>query len=197
MLYHELQEFHQDTNKEIVSLLGDVAASGGYYVAAASQRIVAHPTTVTGSIGVLMPLVGIEGLLDKVGVKVQPIKSGPMKDVGAMSREMTPEERAMLQGIVNEYYERFVTVVHNGMKGRNVAITLEKLKGYCDGRVFTGEQAKQIGFVDEIGYFKDAVRATCDGRGSSRARRASSRITGSRACWRRSFHAPPRRGPTP
>jgi len=165
VVYHELQEFHQDTKKDIVSLLGDVAASGGYYVAAASQRIVAHPTTVTGSIGVLIPLVGIEGLLDKVGVKVRPIKSGPMKDVGAMSREMTPEERAMLQTIVNEYYERFVTVVHNGMKGRNVAITLEKLKGYCDGRVFTGEQAKQIGFVDEIGYFKDAVRAACDRAG--------------------------------
>ena len=133
-----------------------MAASGAYYVASASQRIVAHPTAVTGSIGVIMPLFGMEDLFAKIGVKSRPIKSGPMKDVGSLFRDMTPEEQQMLQGIVNDYYDRFVGIVLDGMKARGVKITREELVKYCDGSVFTGERAKEIGFVDEIGYFEDA-----------------------------------------
>jgi protease-4 len=163
VLYHELKEFHEQTGKEIVSVFGDVAASGAYYIASASQRIVAHPTAVTGSIGVIMPLIGMENLFAKIGVTARPIKSGAMKDVGSVFRDMTPEERQMLQGIVNDYYDRFVGIVLDGMKARGVKITREELVKYCDGSVFTGERAKQIGLVDEIGYFEDGVRAACDG----------------------------------
>jgi len=162
VIYHELKEFHDQTGKDIVSVFGDVAASGAYYVASASQRIVAHPTAVTGSIGVIMPLIGMEDLFAKIGIKSRPIKSGPMKDVGSLFRDMTPEEHEMLQTIVNDYYNRFVGIVLEGMKGRGVKITREELVKYCDGSVFTGERAKQIGFVDEIGYFEDGVRAACD-----------------------------------
>lgn len=162
VIYHELKEFHEQTGKEIVSVFDDVAASGAYYVASASQRIVAHPTAVTGSIGVIMPLFGMEDLFGKIGVKARPIKSGPMKDIGSVFRDMTPDERQMLQAIVNDYYDRFVGIVLDGMKARGVKITREELVKYCDGSVFTGERAKQIGFVDEIGYFEDGVRAACD-----------------------------------
>ncbi len=162
VIYHDLKEFHEQTGKDIVSLFGDVAASGAYYVASASQRIVAHPTAVTGSIGVIMPLIGMEDLFAKIGIKSRPIKSGPMKDVGSLFREMTPEEQEMLQNIVNAYYDRFVGIVLDGMKGRGVKMTREELVKYCDGSVFTGERAKEIGFVDEIGYFEDGVRAACD-----------------------------------
>jgi protease-4 len=162
VIHHELTEFHKETGKEIVSVFDDVAASGAYYIASASQRIVAHPTAVTGSIGVIMPLFGIEELFVKIGIKARPIKSGAMKDVGSLFRDMTPEERQMLQIIVNDYYDRFVGIVLDGMKARGVQMTREELVKYCDGSVFTGERAKQIGFVDEIGYFEDAVRAVCD-----------------------------------
>ncbi|MGO8703802.1 MAG: signal peptide peptidase SppA [Candidatus Brocadiia bacterium] len=162
VIYHELKEFHEQTGKDIVSIFGDVAASGAYYVASASQRIVAHPTTVTGSIGVIMPLIGMEDLFLKIGVKSRPIKSGPMKDVGSVFRDLTPEEHQMLQDIVNEYYGRFVGIVLDGMTARGVKMTREELVKYCDGSVFTGQRAKEIGFVDEIGYFEDAVRAACD-----------------------------------
>ena len=162
VIYHELKEFHEQTGKEVVSVFGDVAASGAYYVASASQRIVAHPTSVTGSIGVIMPLIGMEDLFLKIGIKARPIKSGPMKDVGSVFRDLTPDERQMLQAIVNDYYDRFVGIVLDGMTARGVKMTREELVKYCDGSVFTGERAKEIGFVDEVGYFEDAVRAACD-----------------------------------
>lgn len=159
VLYHELATFRKETGLPMVALLGDVAASGGYYVAAAAQHIIAHPTTVTGSVGVVMPLLGIQDLLKKIGVEVRPIKSGQNKDIGAMYRGMSAEERAMLQSIVDEYHERFVSVVHEGFRLRAINMTREELEKHCDGRVFTGKQAKELGFVDGIGYFKDAVRA--------------------------------------
>jgi protease IV len=162
VIYHELKEFHEQTGKEIVSVFGDMAASGAYYVASASQRIVAHPTAVVGSIGVIMPLFGVENLLGKIGVTARPIKSGAMKDVGSPFRDMAPEEQKMLQTIVNDYYDRFVGIVLDGMKARGVQMTREELVKYCDGSVFTGERAKQIGFVDEVGYFEDGVKAACD-----------------------------------
>jgi protease-4 len=161
VIYHELKQFHEQTGKEIVSVFDDVAASGAYYVASASQRIVAHPTALTGSIGVIMPLFGAEDLLVKIGVQWRPIKSGPMKDVGSPFRSMTPAGQEMLQGIVNDYYDRFVGIVLDGMKARGVQITREELLKYCDGRVFTGDRAKEIGFVDEVGYFEEGVRAAC------------------------------------
>lgn len=161
ILHHEIVTFRQETNKPVVALMGDVAASGGYYVAAASQHIVAHPTTITGSIGVIMPLIGIEDLMGKLGIKSRPIKSGEFKDIGSFSRPMRPDEQELLQAIVMEYRNRFVTVVYDGMVARGVKISREKVDEYCDGRIFTGEQALKNRLVDELGYFSDAVNVTC------------------------------------
>lgn len=159
VIRHDLIEFRKRTGKPIVALFGDVAASGGYYVATSADYIVAHPTTVTGSIGVIMPLYGIEGLLGKIGVESRTIKSGAMKDMGAMSVPLSPEARQLLQNMVNEYHSRFVDMVFDGMSHRGIKITREELLSHTDGRVFTGEQALKIGFVDKIGYFEDAVSA--------------------------------------
>ena len=159
VLYHDIVKFREETGLPVVALFGDVAASGGYYVGAAAEHIVAHPTSVTGSIGVIMPMLNVKGLLDKVGIQTTPIKSGENKDIGSAFREMTPEERAMLQEIVNEYYERFVSIVRTGFETRGVPVDEDALRKNCDGRVFTGRQAKERGFVDAIGYFEDARRA--------------------------------------
>jgi len=158
VLYRRIRDFREEREVPVVGLLGDVAASGGYYVASACDYLVAHPTTVTGSIGVIMPLVGIQQLLSKIGVEARPIKSGEMKDMGSPFRGLTEEEQKILQDIVDRFHRRFVDVVYEGMKRRGVEIGRDRLEQYCDGRVFTGEEAKTLGFVDEVGYLEDAVR---------------------------------------
>ena len=121
VLYHHIATFREATGLPVVALLGDVAASGAYYVACSSEYIVAHPTTVTGSIGVIMPLIGIENLLQKIGVEPRPIKSGEMKDIGTAYRSMTEKEKRMLQEIVDEYLERFLSVVAEGFERRGIS----------------------------------------------------------------------------
>jgi len=160
VIRHDLVEFRERTRIPVVALLGDVAASGGYYVASSADYIIAHPTTVTGSIGVVMPLFGIEGLLGKIGVEPRTIKSGPMKDMGSMSVPLSPEARRILQEMVDEYQNRFVDMVLDGMTHRGVQVTRTQLLAHTDGRVFTGEQAVQIGFADQIGYWEDALAVT-------------------------------------
>lgn len=159
VLYHHIATFREATGLPVVALLGDVAASGAYYVACSSEYIVAHPTTVTGSIGVIMPLIGIENLLQKIGVEPRPIKSGEMKDIGTAYRSMTEKEKRMLQEIVDEYLERFLSVVAEGFERRGISKPRSEIERHCDGRVFTGNVAREIGFVDEIGYFDTAVAA--------------------------------------
>jgi protease-4 len=161
IIRRELVAFRDETGLPVVALFGDVAASGGYYVATGADYIVAHPTTVTGSIGVIMPLFGATDLLRKIGLEARPIKSGEMKDAGAFYRDLTPEARAYLQNIVDEYFNRFVDLVFDGMKLRGVRITRPELLKYCDGRVLTGAQAKEIGFVDAVGYAEDAFAEVC------------------------------------
>lgn len=156
VLYDEIQRFRKKhPTIPIVAMMGDVAASGGYYLAVTADEIWAHPTTLTGSIGVIMETYNIKEGLDKLGVKSIVIKSADKKDILSMSREMTEEERALLQAIVNELYEQFLDVVLAGRKG----MTREKLLPLADGRVFTGEQAKANGLVDSIGYMEDVVAA--------------------------------------
>jgi len=157
VIRHDLVAFRDRTHLPVVALLGDVAASGGYYVASSADYIVAHPTTVTGSIGVIMPLFGIEGLLGKIGIEPRTIKSGAMKDLGSMSVPLSSEARKILQDMVDEYQNRFVDMVLDGMTHRGVKITRTQLLTHTDGRVFTGEQARQLGFVDSIGYLDDAL----------------------------------------
>ncbi|MBW7876019.1 MAG: signal peptide peptidase SppA [Candidatus Cloacimonetes bacterium] len=150
-IYQELMKLRQQ-GKKIVASMADVCASGGVYIAAAADKVVANEGTVTGSVGVIFSLANLESLLEKVGVTAISIKSGKFKDIGSMSRAMTDEERALLQNLVDSTYEQFVQAV---AKGRN--LSLEQVRPWADGSIFNGVQAKTNGLVDEIGSLQDAV----------------------------------------
>jgi protease-4 len=157
IMYQDVLRFRRDTCKPVVACMMDVAASGGYYLAMGCDRVYAHPTTVTGSIGVIMSLYNAHGLFEKIGLESNPIKSGPNKDLGNPGRPMTEEERQILQGMVNGFYEQFVQVV---VRGRG--LPEERIRALADGRVYTGLDAKKLGLVDEIGYLEDAIQAAMD-----------------------------------
>ena len=151
------QEIYSETRrtsrtKKVVASLGSVAASGGYYVASAADSIVANPGTLTGSIGVLMEFVRVEELLKKIGVEMQVIKSGEFKDIGSPNRKMTHEEKEMLLTLLEDIRNQFVTAVS---QGRNMPE--EAVLELADGRIFSGRQAKDLGLVDSLGNFRDAV----------------------------------------
>lgn len=153
IIYHEILRFKERTHLPVVGLMMSVAASGGYYIASACDVIVAHPSTLTGSIGVISIFPSVESLMSKVGVKVNVIKSGPVKDSGSPFRDMTEEEKTIFQGIIDEYYEGFLAVVARGRKGK---IPAADLRTIADGRVYTAPQALKLGLIDAVGYFDDA-----------------------------------------
>lgn len=150
-IYNEVINLRK-SGKVVVASLADIAASGGYYIASAADKIVANPGTLTGSVGVIFELVQAQELMKKIGVKIETIKSGKHKDIGSITRELTPEERQILQTLINNAYEQFVNAIATG---RN--IPKEKVLEFADGRIFTGEQAKTLGIVDEIGSRIDAI----------------------------------------
>ncbi|OIO04234.1 MAG: hypothetical protein AUJ52_15685 [Elusimicrobia bacterium CG1_02_63_36] len=151
-IYSAIQRIKRETGKPFVAQLGDVAASGGYYLAAACDKVVAHPGTLVGSIGVIFSKTNVEGLLSKIGVKSGAIKSGKMKDIGSMSRPMTEEERKLLQGLIDNAYGQFLTAVADGR-----GMSKEEVRPHADGRIFTGEQALGVHLIDRLGDFHDAV----------------------------------------
>jgi len=151
-LYQEIRRTVQV--KPVVVSMGSVAASGGYYIACAAQKIYANPGTITGSIGVILQFTNFEELLRKIGFRMEVVKSGPYKDVGNPGREMTAEEKAYLQEMVNNVHQQFVRDV---ARGRHMKV--EKVREVADGRIFTGEQAMELGLVDELGNLKDAINA--------------------------------------
>jgi protease-4 len=151
-LYEEVRRTVQ--KKPVVVSMGAVAASGGYYIAAAAQKIYANPGTITGSIGVILQFTNLEELFRKIGFRMEIVKSGPYKDVGNPGREMTPEERAYLQDLIDNVHQQFVRAVAQGRRMEE-----EKVQEVADGRIFTGEQAKELGLVDELGDLKDAINA--------------------------------------
>lgn len=153
MLHEEVLRFKAKSKKPVVALLTDVAASGGYYTAVASDHIVAYQSTITGSIGVIMQLFSLQGSLEALRMQTYAIKSGPFKDAGSPLRNLTPEERELFQKIVDQFYGQFVEVV---AKGRP-QLTKEKVKTLADGRVYTAEQAKENGLIDEIGSIYTAI----------------------------------------
>ncbi|MEP0843684.1 MAG: signal peptide peptidase SppA, partial [Phycisphaerae bacterium] len=157
VMYRELLHFRQRTGgkRPVVAVMMDVAASGGYYLACAADEIIAHPTSVTGSIGVIMLQVSLAGTLEKIGVSTDAIKSGPMKDAGSPFRRMSGEERALFQHLIDEYYERFVEVVKAGRPRLDEA-AIRKL---ADGRVYSGRQALERGLVDRVGTLRDGLAA--------------------------------------
>jgi protease-4 len=140
--------------KPVVATLGAVAASGGYYVATAADRIYANPGTLTGSIGVVMQMANIEGLLKKVGVEYVVVKAGSYKDVGNFARTMRPEERKMLQALLDDVYSQFVDAV---VEGRG--LERSEVLAFAEGRIYSGQQALALKMVDEMGGFEDAVEA--------------------------------------
>jgi protease-4 len=153
VLYHELRLFKQKKKIPIIASIMDVGASGGYYVAMGTDKIVAHPSSVTGSLGVIMLTMNTNGLLEKIGVHANAITSGPKKDMGSPFRAMTDEERAIFQSVINGFYERFLTVIKEGRRN----LTADEIRKLADGRIYSGEQAKAVGLVDSIGYLDDAI----------------------------------------
>jgi protease-4 len=152
-IHHELLLFKKEKSVPVVASFLDVSASGGYYIACASDRIVAQPTTITGSIGVIAYRVSVVDLLGKIGVKVDAVKSGPEKDMGSPFRNPTPEELAILQGLIDAMYARFLRVV---VAGRKPVLDEAAVRRLADGRVFTASQALEDHLVDRIGYIRDA-----------------------------------------
>jgi protease IV len=138
--------------KKIVASLGTVAASGGYYIASGANLIMSNRGTITGSIGVIMQFTNVEGLTKKLGLDFFNLKAGRYKDVGTPFRPMSPEDKAYLQGFIDNVYQQFVSDV-----ARNRKIPLAKLKTLAEGRIYTGEEAKQAGLVDEFGNLPDAI----------------------------------------
>ncbi|MCC6763566.1 MAG: signal peptide peptidase SppA [Deltaproteobacteria bacterium] len=139
-------------SKPVVASMGGVAASGGYYIASACDTIVANPGTLTGSIGVIMELGNVEGLLQKLGVQPEIIKAGAYKDMGSLVRPMTDGERGLFQEMLDSVHTQFITAVAAG-RGMNK----DQVRALADGRIFSGEQAKVAGLVDELGGFEDAL----------------------------------------
>jgi protease-4 len=140
--------------KPVVASLGAVAASGGYYVAVAADEVYANPGTLTGSIGVVMQMVNIEGLLKKVGVEYVVVKAGAYKDVGNFARPMKPEERRILQALLDDVYGQFVNAV-----AERRGLDRKAVLGFADGRIYSGQQALKLNMVDELGGLEDAIEA--------------------------------------
>jgi protease IV len=138
--------------KPVYVSMGSLCASGGYYIASAGQKIYANPSTVTGSIGVIMQLTMLQGLIEKLGIHMTTIKAGEFKDAGTPFREMTKEERAYFDSIVESIHTQFIKDVATGRK-----MDVEKMRKLADGRVFTGTQARELGLVDGLGNFYDTV----------------------------------------
>ncbi|NPB06149.1 MAG: signal peptide peptidase SppA [Aquificae bacterium] len=152
-LYRSIERF-KETGKPVVVSMGNVAASGGYYVSSAADFIVANPGTITGSIGVLVTHVAYRELLEKLGIKATTVKTGKFKDTLSPFRELTEEEKQYLQRLVNESLEQFIRAI---LKYRKDRISEEQLRRVADGRIILGQQALELGLVDGLGNLQDAI----------------------------------------
>ncbi|MBX3320060.1 MAG: signal peptide peptidase SppA [Nitrospira sp.] len=156
-IYDAVKRVRNKSNKAVIASMGSVAASGGYYIAAATDRIVANPGTLTGSIGVIMETANLEGLLQKIGVEGVIIKSGKYKDVGSPLRKMSAEERGLLQAVMDDVHKQFIEAVAEGR-----SMELRAAQVLADGRIFTGRQAKEAKLVDELGDLEDAIQLAAE-----------------------------------
>lgn len=156
-IYDAVRRVRNKSSKAVIASMGSVAASGGYYIAAGTDRIVANPGTLTGSIGVIMETANIEGLLQKIGVEGVVVKSGKYKDVGSPLRKMTDEEHGLLQNVMDDVHKQFIEAVAEGR-----ALEISDVQALADGRIFTGRQAKEAKLVDELGNLDDAIQLAAD-----------------------------------
>lgn len=153
ILHHEVLAFKEKRKIPVVVSIMDLGTSGGYYVATAGDKIVAHPSSVTGSLGVIMLTVNASGLLEKIGVETTAVASGPKKDMGSPLRPMTAEERAIFQDVIDEFHAQFLRVIERGRPN----LTAKQVQELADGRIYSGEQALKLGLIDQVGYVEDAV----------------------------------------
>jgi len=164
-IYSEIKRI-RDRGLPVVVSMGTIAASGGYYVSTPADLIVASPQTLTGSIGVIMEFPVLKGVMEKLGVKVEVVKSAEHKDIGSPFRDMTDSDRRLLQGVVSDVYEQFVEMV-----SRERRIPEDSVRAFADGRIFTGRQALRLGLVDTLGTFEEAkliAAARCGIKGEPR-----------------------------
>jgi len=154
IIYHSLMEFKRVKKVKIVAAMEDIAASGAFYVAMAADEIYAHPTTVTGSIGVILEHTDYSDLMNKLGIRSDPVTSGKFKDMDSPFRKRTPEEQQLLDQIVKAQYEKFVKVVEAGRPN----MTDAQVRAIADGRIVTADEAKSLGLIDGIGYLDDAYK---------------------------------------
>jgi len=155
-IYHEIMDFRQKKKIPVYGYITELGASGAYYVASASDRIIASPPAIIGSIGVIAMKISIEGLLSKIGVSDETYKSGPKKDFWSPFRPSTPEEKRMLQEIIDRLYARFVEVVY---ANRMRVLTEEEVRTLADGRVLVADQALDCGLIDQVAYLDETVEA--------------------------------------
>jgi protease IV len=154
-MHQSIVDFKEQADKPVVVSMGDTAASGGYYISAPADRIVANETTLTGSLGVIIQLNNFTELADEYGFKQNVIKSGEFKDIGNPFRELTPEEREIFQAIIDEDYDEFVEVI---VEGRD--LPEQRVREIADGRIYSGQQARELGLVDELGGLDEAARVS-------------------------------------
>lgn len=155
-IYHEIMRFREKKKVPVYAYIMELGASGGYYIASASDRILAGPTAITGSIGVIAMRFNIEGLLSKVGVANETYKSGPKKDFWSPFRPSTPQEQKMLQGIIDGLFSRFVDVVY---ANRQKLLTLQEVRALADGRILTAREALEAKLIDQVAYLDETVEA--------------------------------------
>ncbi len=149
-IYEEIVKIKE--KKKVVVSMGSVAASGGYYISAPADLIVANPGTLTGSIGVIMEIPNVSELMEKIGVKTQVVKSGRHKDMASVFKTLSPEEKEILQTVLDDVHDQFITAVAEAR-----GMDYEAVKKLSDGRIFTGRMAKELGLVDELGNLEDAI----------------------------------------
>jgi protease-4 len=152
-MYQMIRNFRAETKKPVVADTQEVCASGAYYIACGADRIVAHPTSVIGSIGVIFETFEVSGAMDKLGISSTAIKSGEMKDMGSPFKKLDPKAEGIMQGMVNEYYARFVGVLKENRRLSEAT----PIATITDGRVFSGETAQKLGLVDQVGLLPDAI----------------------------------------
>ena len=156
-IHDAVKRLREKQSKLVIASMGTVAASGGYYIAAATDRIVANPGTLTGSIGVIMELANLEGLMKKIGVESVVVKSGAHKDLGSPFRAMNFEDRTILQNVMDDVHSQFIEAVAMGR-----SLDVKTVRALADGRIFTGRQAKAAKLVDELGDLNDAIKLAAD-----------------------------------
>ena len=166
IVFHQLMDFKAKRHVPVVAQFLDMATSGAYYVALAADEIVASPMSVTGSVGVVMYNINLSGLMEKIGVANQTIRAGAHKDIGSPLRQMTPEEQRILQDVINQMQDHFLTLVRE----RRAGLSDDAVKTIADGRILTADQALQLGLIDRIGYLQETIEDAERRAGTTRAR---------------------------